>query len=1053
MTRANESAYQVGNHVVHRDQPSWGIGRVVALSKDGLRIAVRFSGRPREELQVATRDAALARYHFQPGDGVKLRGSADKLVRGVVRELSPGPLDTLTVEAEGKEVRISEQSVASLPPASGVLESLVRGHWGDARNFLLRQSTLRLDVERRCDGLGALFASRVMVKPYQVAVAQRVLSDRAPRYVLADEVGLGKTIEAGMILSALLHARLARRVIVVAPAHLTVQWLAELWHKFNLRFTLMDEERLARLQKEAPDEDPWHENDLVVTSLDLLSRSPDAREAVGDDDNRWDLVIIDEAHHLRSDRAYEAAIRLGTNTWGLLLLTATPMKLDPQEYFRLLKLVESAPAQTSEEFERRLDRQKELTALIHAIEDAPTAEVARQAQKASKLFPKDTALAELAQGIGKKPALREALLDHVAEVYSLSSRLIRNRRAVVGGFTPRNLHLVDVALDREQQDLQRDVHGALQGALKAGTLPQGPPLGLLLRRLDSSPPALARALENRPEPALKELARRAAGTAGFSRDAKLRALREKLREIQRSEPGAKALIFTESRETLEYLVAELGREGFAPLWYHGELPTLERDRMVARFRDPDGGRVLVSTEAGGEGRNFQFCHHLFHYDLPWSPSAVEQRIGRLDRIGQTRPVEIYVLRPEGTFAARVVDLFAHDVQAFADTIGGLDAVMEEVEGELLELAAFKGAQAWTDYAARLSKAVGLARDAIRKDYDPLLDRRSFDRDRVTSLLSRAFARAGLDEEGLADSEDLEEGLWAAARDLDERLEETVLAIARKVGIGVDTDEHVEAFQCRLTLGSGLTVDALAGIDLSEERVIEGTFWRDTAVEREEIEYLATGHPLVEALMNHVRDGDLGRASVIRLRDGSAAGVAGSFSYLVQLPEPEDLAMGAHIPSRQAERLLDGGLLRAGVELGSDGAVHVRDTIVSSLDEATRPQTVRADEAPLSGPRWEQAVRALEAGARAHAESQLRQAVAAAIRRLEAELAVRLDRLALDAERGDTDEKILRAAEMVQEQQFADAVRSALGAARLTLDSGAVILREQGPGAPAGRKLS
>src|SRR5262249_3955141 len=153
-------------------------------------------------------------------------------------------------------------------------------------------------------------------------------------------------------------------------------------------------------------------------------------------------------------------------------------------------------------------------------------------------------------------------------------------------------------------------------------------------------------------------------------------------------------------------------------------------------------------------------------------------------------------------------------------------------------------------------------EATQKDYDPLLDRRSFDRDRVGAMLQRAFDRAGIDDEAdFEEAGDLEEGLWSVARDLDERLEGTLPPIPRKVGIGVDTDEHVEAFQCRLTLGSGMTVDALAGVDLSEERVIEGTFWRDTAVEREEIEYLATGHPLVEALVNYVRDGEFGRASV------------------------------------------------------------------------------------------------------------------------------------------------------------------------------------------------
>jgi ATP-dependent helicase HepA len=357
----------------------------------------------------------------------------------------------------------------------------------------------------------------VMVKPYQVAVAQRVLSDRSPRYVLADEVGLGKTIEAGMILSALLHARLATRVLIVAPSHLTVQWLAELWHKFNLRFTLLDSERLEQHAKEAPDEDPWTKYELVVTSLEMLSRSPAAREAVSDAANRWDLVIFDEAHHLRGDRAYETAVGLSSNTWGLLLLTATPMKLDPEEYFRLLRLVESAPAQTVEEFERRLARQRDLTDLVKAIEDSPVAEVAKKALAVAKLFPKDLELTAIAQNLAKKPALREVLLDHVAEVYSLSSRLVRNRRAVVGGFTERRLHRLDVTLDEAAQALYRDVQDALNAALKAGTLPHGAPLALLLRRLDSSPVALAKALEARPEATFKLLAKRALAMAGYAR--------------------------------------------------------------------------------------------------------------------------------------------------------------------------------------------------------------------------------------------------------------------------------------------------------------------------------------------------------------------------------------------------------------------------------------------------------------------------------------------------------------------------------------------------------
>lgn len=1047
-----------GNHLVHRDQPSWGVGRVVGVSADGLRLAVRFSGRPREELQVATRDPALARHRFRPGDEVKTR-DGDRVVKAQVVSVQPGDLDELVVALDDGEHTVSEAHVAALPPASGVMQALVRGEWGEAKNFQLRQSTLRLDVERRCDGLGALFASRVMVRPYQVAVAQRVLADRSPRYVLADEVGLGKTIEAGMITSALLHARLARRVLVVAPAHLSVQWLAELWHKFNLRFTLLDRDRLDAEMREFPDEDPWQRYDLVVTSLELLVRNDEAREGAGDSDARWDLVIFDEAHHLRGDAAYDVAVDLATNTWGLLLLTATPLKLDPEEYYRLLRLVESAPAQSMEDFDLRVDRQRDLTRLVRALTDAPTKEVAKQAKKVAALFPDDEVLQELAGRIGvdeDEDDAREALLDHVAEVYSLSSRLMRNRRAMVGGFTERRLHRVDVVPDAEEQALSAEVQAAVHAGLAAGTLRQGAPLGLLLRRLDSSPAALAKALESRPEPALRELGKRARTLCGLSRDARLRCLRDRLRDIERNEPGAKVLVFTESRETLEYLVSELQKERFGPLWYHGDLNTLERDRMVARFRDPEGPRLMISTEAGGEGRNFQFCHWLINYDLPWSPAAIEQRIGRLDRVGQTHPVEIVVFQPQGTFAARVVDLFADDVRVFSETVGGLDAVLEEVEGELVRLASTGGEAAWRDFSSRLSAAVRRARQAATEDYDPLLDRRSFDRERVGRMLSRALTRAGLDDEDLDldTQEGLEEALLTVARDLDERLEDTVLEIARRVGIEVDTDENVEAFQCRLTLGSHLVVDALAGIDLSEERVIEGTFWRDTAVEREEIEYLATGHPLVEALVNFVRDGEFGRASVVRLKTGHSQAVGACFSFNVLLPEPDDLAQGSHVPSRQAERLLESTLVRVAVELGTDGSVTVSDRLLEALDDASKPQTVRPDDLPVPLSRWEQVMREFEQAAKAEAQRRLARSINDAAARLERETRRRLDRLALDAQRGGGDgERMLRAAEMMHEQQFADAVRRALKSCRLTLDSACgVFVEPRPPAAARGRHL-
>src|SRR5262249_53608405 len=191
------------------------------------------------------------------------------------------------------------------------------------------------------------------------------------------------------------------------------------------------------------------------------------------------------------------------------------------------------------------------------------------------------------------------------------------------------------------------------------------------------------------------------------------------------EKGAKVLVFTESRDTLEWLQAKLRAISVEALAYHGDLPLVERDRQVARFRDPDGPKVMLCTEVGGEGRNFQFSHHLVNYALPWSPATVEQRIGRLDRIGQSKPVALHVFESQGTLSADVLSVLADAVGVFGETVGGLDAVLEEVEPRLTELALEKP-QARAKYVDELKTRVAKARDQVKRAYDPLLDRRSFD---------------------------------------------------------------------------------------------------------------------------------------------------------------------------------------------------------------------------------------------------------------------------------------------------------------------------------------
>src|SRR5438067_1841693 len=690
--RAAGPRFLKGMKIIHRAQGGWGVGHILAVSDDPPRLSAEFPGRPGGPVMLSSRDGALARFRFTPESAALF---ADGTPARVLRTL-PGPPDDLyryTVDVSGKKPQIrSEADLRAPVPREGPAEQLASGRWGTPEDFHLRSETVRLDLERRADALGALFASRVYVKPHQVSVAHQVLSAPQPRFVLADEVGLGKTIEAGLVLSALLHAGLVKRCLVVAPSHLTVQWLAELFHKFNLLFTLMDPDRAKEdreaAEAEAPDDDasPWGRHPLVITSLEWLSRSrEEAKAAAG---AGWDLVIVDEAHHLRGAKAYEVAQALAPRTWGLLLLTATPLQLDPAEYHALLRLVDPAPAATEQELRDRLARQGDLSAEVRALLGGD----ARAAERIAALFPDDPALREL-RG---KP-----LLAHLAESYGLSARLLRNRRAVVGGFTPRRLTKIPVQMTSEERNLEREFRRALAHA----RLPSGAVLASLLRRMGSSPPAVASGLSAVGE---KKLAQRA---LAVSRDSKLEAFHDILRELG---PSEKVLVFAEPRETIEYLRAALARHRIEALAYVGDLSPAERDKMVARFRDPDGPRVLLSTELGGEGRNFQHCHVLVNYDLAWSPAAIEQRIGRIDRIGQSREVGIYAFQPEGTLAARVLDVLDAGVGVFTEPVGGLDPVLESVEADLLALATRGSDAGWEKMTRELAARVSTARAEVAR---------------------------------------------------------------------------------------------------------------------------------------------------------------------------------------------------------------------------------------------------------------------------------------------------------------------------------------------------
>ncbi len=825
-------AWKTGMKVVHRAQRGWGVGVVVQVAEEGRRLAVRFAGRDGLTV-VSGRDPALAEV----------------------------PADTPIEQGAG-----------------GPVEALAAGDAGPAAAFALRTRVVRLEALRRADSLGALLSSRVHVLPHQVGAAGRILSDRMPRFVLADEVGLGKTVEAGLVFAGMRQLGIAERVLVIVPEHLAFQWLAELFHKFNALFSLLTPERIASL---GGAEAALARSPHAIVSAESLRDDPDLAAAAAE--LPLDLVVVDEAHHLADDALHAAVAPVCRASFGVLLLTATPVRLDPREYFRLLSLVEPVPSTTLDEFLARLEQHEAYAQVARAL--LAGGPVADALEKLRALAPGD----EFFSRAEPLPDA-DALLAHLADRYSLSSRLIRNRRVKVGAFTARVLRRADVA---------------------AGEKPA----------------------------ALVDLCARLARA------------------------GEKVLVFGHDVEALRGLQGGLAEAGLEALLYD-DAPSIEaRDRLVARFRDPEGPMILLSGESGGEGRNFQFSHHLVCADLPESPLVLEQRIGRLDRLGQSRPVEIHLVVEPGEDAF-LADLYEKEIGIFEEPVGGLDAVLASLPEELEALRRKRSAKSREAFRADLAARVAAARKA-QHEGDPLLDIRSASLPELARLARGAFERLGEEPPEGIDGPDpgavLQEALVTLSRWLEEELEEVTVEIGHRVGMEVDTDQNVHPFEVAYTLGAGMKIEALPGMQMPEEPVtFLGSFWRETAVARDELQWFATGHKLVEALVGLVRDGDAGRAAALR-REWAPRRGALYARFLPELATSADVAPGARVASRQASRYLDLTPISVAVEL--EGAYRAAPGAAARL-EAEIEDTSDAKLGPAPASVVDAARAAAEAEARA-----------------------------------------------------------------------------------------
>jgi len=505
-------------------------------------------------------------------------------------------------------------ALAQASPASAEAYDLVM----DALRLRFRETFDHLLCLNTLEGISSL--------TYQEETARKILKTFRGRALLADEVGMGKTIEACMVLKEYLMRRMAGSVLILTPTPLVSQWQEELSSKFSLDF-LSTDDRDFRTMGES-----FWQQPRIVASVNIAKSKKNFSAVVS---REWDLVIADEAHHFKNKNTLNWKLLNSLKKRFLLMLTATPVENNLMELYNLITLLKPGQLKTASAFKEEFMTRGD---------------------------PTDP----------KNRTLLKGLLDQV---------MIRNTRAVANiRIPPRFAETISTKPTSAEIEVYRRVTGLVQDINASNGTQNRMILKHLLAEAGSSPAAVEKTLSGMT--GKLELLNR--------QQEEIQAIRNLVRSMDDTGKnkitlqliqGAneKIIIFVKYRATLDHLSDVLAWHKVAHSLFHGQMPNAEKDREIDKFKTEN--KVLLTTELGGEGRNLQFCSRMINYDLPWNPMRIEQRIGRIHRIGQTREVMIYNLCAAGTVEESILDILDRKINMFEMVIGEIDMIMGRMRGE------------------------------------------------------------------------------------------------------------------------------------------------------------------------------------------------------------------------------------------------------------------------------------------------------------------------------------------------------------------------------------
>ena len=844
--------FKLGQRWISDTESELGLGTVVAV--DARMVTLLFSAIGENRLY-SRADAPITRVMFNPGDTVTSHEGWQMDI-DEVRE-DDGLLtyigtrrDNGQAGSELREVLLDSKLTFSKPQ-----DRLFAGQVDRMDRFALRYRARKFHSEQFRQVWNGLRGIRANLIPHQLHIASEVGRRQAPRVLLADEVGLGKTIEAGMIIHQQLLTGRADRILIIVPESLLHQWLVEMLRRFNLLFSLFDDERYAQAMLDSGN--PFETEQLVLCSLDFVRRNHERLEKLADAD--WDLMVVDEAHHLAwsqeaPSREYQVIEQLARSIPGILLLTATPEQLGLESHFARLRLLDPDRFHDYREFVAEQQRYRPVADAVTLLLNGKDLADEAKNTLGEMLGEQDIEplLGMINGGDQRAGEARRELISMLMDRHGTSRVLFRNTRQGVKGFPRRVLHQIKLPLPTQYQT-----------AIKVAGIMGG----------KQAPDDRARNMLY-PEQIYQQFEGQNATWWNF--DPRVEWLMEFLLQNRQE----KVLVICAHADTalqLEQVLRE--REGIRAAVFHEGLSLLERDRAAAYFAsEDDGAQVLLCSEIGSEGRNFQFARQMVMFDLPFNPDLLEQRIGRLDRIGQQHDIQIFVPYLEQTAQAILIRWYHEGLDAFEHTCPTGRTQYDQAYESLI------------GYLGDPSRQEGLDDFILscRKQHDQLKLQLEQGRDRLLEQHSNGGEQA----QALAEA--------IAGQDSDAQLVNFALNLFDIVGIN---QEDRSDSLIVLTPSDHMLVPDFPGLP---EEGCTITFNREQALAREETQFISWEHPIIRNGLDLVLSGDSGTSAVSLLKNKAlpVGTLLVELVYVVEVSAPKKLQLNRFLPATPIRLLLD-----------------------------------------------------------------------------------------------------------------------------------------------------